>query len=158
MKEDFLDGKAHQTDKDTLVVGEVSEAGRNQHSRWMRSLVKGIPQKISRSQDAEEEVKAVSTNKQKVEEVAAKQKALKVVKKEESSSEESSDEYEDEKPFAKAPAPSKKTPTKNGNVKKTQLETTSKESDSDDSSSSDEEELSAANLKSHLEVYCMICC
>jgi hypothetical protein len=45
---------------------------------------------------AEEEVKAVSAKKQKVEEVAAKQKALKVVKKEESSLEESSEESEDE--------------------------------------------------------------
>jgi hypothetical protein len=43
-------------------------------------------------------------------------------------------------------------------VKKAQPETTSEESDSDDSSSSDEEEVkvSAANLKRHLEVYCMI--
>ncbi|AES93752.2 hypothetical protein MtrunA17_Chr5g0395091 [Medicago truncatula] len=64
------------------------------------------------------------------------------------------------KPVAKAPAPSKKTPAKNGNVKKAQPETTSEESDSDDSSSSGEEEVkvSAANLKSHLEVYCMIFC
>jgi hypothetical protein len=49
MKEDYLDGKAHQTDKDTLMVGEVSEAGRNQQSRWMDEIIseRDIPKDIT---------------------------------------------------------------------------------------------------------------
>jgi hypothetical protein len=64
MKEDYLDGKAHQTDKDTLMVGEVSEAGRNHEIISERDIPKDItePTTITMREEVDGETEANALN------------------------------------------------------------------------------------------------